>query len=129
MRELICIVCPNGCKMKVEKKEEQWIVSGNKCKRGQVFAVAEMTHPMRTICSTVKTSFPNIPVLPVRVSEDIPKELIFQVMQEINQVVIKEVVGKGEVVIPHVLGLTANVIVTSDLLKREYKKGNSNPNP
>lgn len=121
MKELTCIVCPNGCGLRVEKKDGQWEVSGNQCKRGITFAIEEMTHPMRTISSTVRTAFPEVPVIPVRVSAEIPKERIFDVMKQINQVRVEKICGTGDVVIEDVLGLHVDVIVTSDLL-REWEK-------
>lgn len=125
MRTLTCITCPNGCLLTVEEKDGQILVSGNKCKRGEAFAVAELTHPMRTISSTVRTTNPQIPVLPVRLSAEIPKEKIFDVMREINQVVVDHPVKTGDVVISQVLGLSADVIVTSNVWKEseehEYK--------
>lgn len=120
MREMTCIVCPNGCSLKVEEKDGKWVVSGNQCKRGELFAAEEMTHPMRTVCSTVRTVFAEIPVIPVRVSAEIPKELIFDVMKQINQVTADRIYSSGEPVIENVLGLGVDVIVTSDILK-EYE--------
>lgn len=119
MKEFVCIVCPNGCKLTVEGDGENITVSGNKCRRGEKFAVDEMTMPMRTICSTVKTAFGFAPVLPVRVSADIPKDRIFDVMKEINSVTVTEAIGRGDVVIPDVLGLGVDVIAASDVLKGE----------
>ena len=76
-----------------------------------------MTAPKRTICSTVRTAFPDAPVLPVRVSADIPKDRIFDVMDAIRTVTVSERIGRGDVVIPDVLGLGVDVIATSSLLK------------
>lgn len=117
MREMTCITCPNGCALQVEKVGNEIRVTGNKCKRGEKFAVAELTHPMRTICSTVRTIYPQVPVLPVRVSGEIPKEKIFDVMKEINKILVDKHVGTGEVLIPDVLGLGVDVIVTSNILQ------------
>ncbi len=116
MKEIVCIVCPNGCALNVEQNGETMTVSGNKCKRGEEFAVTEMTKPMRTICSTVKTNRADIPVLPVRVSADIPKDKIFAVMNEINGVTVTEPLRRGDIVIKNVLGLGVDVIATSDVL-------------
>ncbi|MEG2002186.1 MAG: DUF1667 domain-containing protein [Clostridia bacterium] len=115
MKEFVCIVCPNGCKLEVDEKN--LTVVGNKCKRGETFGINEVTNPMRTICSTVKTIFEGSPVLPVRVSSDIPKDKIFEVMKEINKVVVSERIGRGDVVIKNVLGLGVDIIATSNLLK------------
>lgn len=116
MKELVCIVCPRGCTMNIEEKDGEYLVSGNFCKRGEAFAKSEMTNPMRTICTTVATSFEETPVIPVRVSSDIPKSRIFDVMNEINKVIVTELVRRGDVIIPDILGLGVDVIATSDMM-------------
>ena len=118
MKQLVCIGCPRGCRLIIEEKEGELIITGNTCPRGEAFAVSEMTEPRRTICSTVRASFPDAPVLPVRVSDDIPKDKIFDVMREINAVTLTERIGRGDAVIKNVLGLGVDVIATSDLLKQ-----------
>ncbi|MGN0467849.1 MAG: DUF1667 domain-containing protein [Acutalibacteraceae bacterium] len=117
MKQLVCIVCPRGCTMEIEGEGKDIKVSGNFCKRGAAFAVSEMTEPKRTICSTVKTAFKQFPVLPVRVSQDIPKDRIFDVMAEINKVTVKKKVKRGDIIIKNVLGLGADVIATSSALE------------
>ena len=110
MRELVCIVCPKGCTMKIEEKDGEISVTGNSCKRGASFAVSEMTEPKRTV-------FKDAPVIPVRVSAEIPKDRIFDVMREINAVTLSSPVGRNDVIIKNVLGLGADVIATSGILK------------
>lgn len=123
MSRLVCIVCPRGCTMEVTKNEDgTFEVAGNSCKRGKEFAISEQTMPMRTICSTAATAFRDVPVIPVRVSSDIPKEKIFDVMKEINNLVITERVGRGDTVIENVLGLGVDVIATSNILKQKEEK-------
>ncbi|MEG1595104.1 MAG: DUF1667 domain-containing protein [Lachnospiraceae bacterium] len=119
MKELVCIVCPNGCRLIIDKKGETVEVSGNQCSRGEDFAIKEMTHPMRSISSTVKTVFDKIPRVPVKVSKEIPKEKIFPVMRELNKVCIKEKLKSGDAVIENVLGLGVDVVITSDIMLEE----------
>ncbi|MGN0571558.1 MAG: DUF1667 domain-containing protein [Candidatus Fimenecus sp.] len=124
MRELVCIVCPKGCTMQITESDGEITVTGNSCKRGEQFAVSEMTAPKRTICTTVRTAFKDVPVLPVRVSAEIPKDRIFDVMHEINQVCVSAPVSRGDTVLENVLGLGVNIIATSDILKNaEIKEG------
>lgn len=125
MKELTCIICPNGCTLQIEEAGEGWNISGNLCQRGADFAVEEMTSPVRTICSTAATIFPETPVIPVRVSEDIPKEKIFEVMEEINKLVVTERVSRGKVLIHNVLGLKADIIVSGSALS-EQAEGEDN---
>lgn len=117
MKELVCIVCPRGCTMQLEGEGDSLKVTGNSCKRGLNFAISEMTNPMRTICTTVKTSYDEIQVIPVRVSADIPKSRIFDVMKEINSVTVSSPVKRGDIIIKNVLNLGVDIIATSDILK------------
>lgn len=117
--EMVCIVCPNGCLLNVEPGQDNgdaYRVTGNLCPRGAAFAQTEMTNPQRTICSTVRTAFADVPVLPVRVSKEIPKDRCFDVMREIAKVRVDTVVRRGDPVIKNVCGLGVDVIATSDLL-------------
>lgn len=116
MSTIVCITCPRGCTMQVTGSGDDVQVTGNFCKRGEDFAKTELTNPMRTICSTVRTNFADAPVLPCRVSADIPKDRIFDVMAEINKAVVDKPLHRGDVIIPNVLGLGVDVISTSDLL-------------
>ncbi len=118
MKEIICITCPNSCHMQVEEQAGCLNISGNRCKRGAEFAKQELTCPMRTFSTTVRTDAPEVPVLPVRVSEEIPKEKIFDVLRVIEHTTVREPLGRGDVLIPRVLGLSADVIVTSDRYKQ-----------
>lgn len=118
MSELVCIVCPRGCTLQVEREGGALRVTGNGCKRGEAFAIAEQTAPMRTLCTTVRTAFPEAPVLPVKVSAEIPKEKIFPVMEAINAVTVEKPVAMGGVILENVLGLGVDVVAASDLLRR-----------
>ena len=119
MKNLVCIVCPRGCTLTVEEKDGGFTVTGNSCRRGYDFAQTEMTCPMRTVCSTVATVFPEFPAVPVRVNKEIPKDRIFDVMREINSFVADRKLKSGETVIQNVLGLGADVICTSDMMNSD----------
>ena len=113
MREMTCITCPNGCTLSVEEKDGRIVVTGNQCPKGEAFAKSELTNPMRTISTT---GDPAVPVVPVRVSGEIPKGRIFDVMEAINRLTVTAPVGRGAVLAADVLGLGVDVIVTSDVL-------------
>jgi CxxC motif-containing protein len=103
----------------VEKRGECLIISGNQCKRGAAFAEAEITNPTRTLTTTVRTVFPQAPVVPVRTRGEIPKDKIREVMAFLNTVTIREPLEIGAAVVENVLGLGRDVIVTSDVLAEE----------
>ena len=93
-------------------------------KRGEQFATAEMTCPTRTLCTTVRTVFPEVPVISVRTSAEIPKDKIFDVMREINRARVTRPMKRGEAVLPNVLGLGVDIIITSGLLEEKTEKEN-----
>lgn len=115
MENLTCIVCPNGCSLSIEKTGEEWVVKGNRCPKGKEFAINEMIDPRRSICSTVRTSFRQMPRLSVKTKGEVPLKDIFNVMEEINSKCINKPVHVGEVVIENVCNTGIDVVATSDL--------------
>ena len=98
MKQLICITCPVGCKMEAELVGEDLTVTGHACKKGIDFAMAELTAPMRTLCSTVRTNDPEAPMLPVRTGGEIPKEAMMAVMRLLAGVTATKPVKCGDAV-------------------------------
>jgi CxxC motif-containing protein len=117
VREILCIVCPNGCRLQVEENGGELRIAGNKCGRGIDFARAEMTSPMRSVTTTVRTAFPEVPALPVRTGGEIPKGKIPELMRLLGGVVVREPLGIGDAAAENILGLGINMIVTSNILK------------
>lgn len=112
MKEIICIVCPNSCKLEID---DNMNVTGAKCKRGNEFAVTELTAPMRTVTSTVKTSFKDMPVLPVKTDGEIPKDKMFAFMKDIASILVDKPLKMGEIVKTDVAGTGINVIATASI--------------
>jgi CxxC motif-containing protein len=109
--------------MTVEKTQDGFSVSGNRCKRGIAFAETEMTNPKRTLTTTVRTAFPGVPVLPVRTAGEIPKGKLPELMRFLNTVTIREPLAIGAAAAENVLGLGINVIVTSNILREVQNDG------
>lgn len=109
--DLVCIVCPRGCRIKVENG----VVTGNGCKRGEAFAISETTCPMRSVCSTVATAFKDYPVLPVRTDGEIPKAKIADLMKEINAITVDKKVKRGDVLAQNIVGTDVNLIATATI--------------
>jgi CxxC motif-containing protein len=116
MREFCCITCPISCSLKAELRDGELFVTGNSCKRGADFALAELTCPMRSLSTTVRTSFPEAPVLPVRTDGEIPKDLIPQAMHALSKVVVRQRLMPGDTVLESLPGCSCGVVATSDAL-------------
>lgn len=116
-KKMVCIVCPNGCRMEIIGEGENITVEGAKCPKGKVYAITEMTAPKRSVTTTVKTIFEEARVLPVRTSGDIPKERIFDLMHLINGIVLDKRVNRGDVILSNVFDTGIDIIATSGMLK------------
>lgn len=114
MKSLTCIVCPNGCALTVDKQDGKWEVQGNLCPKGHDFAIGEMEHPMRTVCTTVRTTLPGLPRLPVHTDREIPLAKVFQAMDEIKSVTLGHPVHTGDIVIGQISGTDANIVASTD---------------
>ena len=54
-RNLTCISCPMGCPLTVVMEAGKVTsVTGNTCKRGDIYARKEVTNPTRIVTSTVR---------------------------------------------------------------------------
>lgn len=114
MRELICINCPRGCRLKVD---DDLNVTGNFCPRGAIYAKNELTHPVRTLTSTVKVQSSLERRLPVKSSEPLPKEKVFDAVKELDNVEMKAPVHIGDVVIANVCNTGVNIVATKNIEK------------
>ena len=116
-RELICIQCPMGCALTVTVDKDKVTVEGNTCPRGAVYGEKEVTHPTRTVTSTVDVDGGEIPRVSVKTSGDIPKEKIFDVMKEIRSAKTAAPVTIGQVIIKNVAGCGVDIIATKTVGK------------
>jgi CxxC motif-containing protein len=114
MKELICIVCPKGCHLKVNEKDN-YSVTGNDCPRGAEYGKKELTAPTRVITSTVKVRGGLYSRCPVKTAAPIPKGLIFEAMKLLDAVELTAPVKVGDVVIENVLGTGANFIASRNM--------------
>ena len=113
-RKMTCIVCPIGCQMDVQLDGERVLcVTGNTCKRGCEYALAECTNPVRTITSTVKVTGGALPVLPVKTDKPVPKRLVFDCIKEMNKCNLHAPVAIGDIIIENLLDTGINVVATS----------------
>lgn len=112
MKELTCIVCPRGCRLKID---DDMNVTGNTCPRGKEYAINELTHPVRIITSSVRVINRDDLLVSVKTSGAIPKEKIFDVMREINKIGVKAPCEIGQVVSHDILGLGVDIVVTKNI--------------
>lgn len=115
-KNLVCIVCPQGCNIEIEMGGMGIeSITGYKCRRGQEYARQECINPVRTITTTVKLINGRLNVAPVKSDRPIPKKLMRDCVREINKRTLQVPVKIGDIVIENVLGTDANIVATSNV--------------
>ena len=96
-KEFTCIVCPAGCPLSVELDEDGVVVSvtGNTCRRGEIYAKEELTDPHRTLTSTVKLEGRDLMMLPVRTDKGIRRDAMTEAMEILKTVTVKPPIRRG----------------------------------
>jgi len=114
MKELICIVCPNGCHLRVDE-ENGLQVTGNACPRGEEYGKTELLHPTRVLTGTVRIHGGAIPRCPVKTKGPIPKEKILDAAQVLGTVDLMAPVRAGDIVLADVCGTGVDVVATRSI--------------
>ena len=113
IRELTCINCPLGCRISVSLSSGEVVsVTGNTCKRGDIYARSEVTAPVRTVTSTIKVTGGSSDRVSCKTLSPVPKSKIFEVMAEINSASCNAPVSIGDVLISDCAGTGIPVVAT-----------------
>ncbi|MFA5422115.1 MAG: DUF1667 domain-containing protein [Bacilli bacterium] len=115
IKKITCIVCPNGCQLEIDELTHQ--VTGNKCLRGVTFAINEVTNPLRSVSSTVRTNLPEYPVVSVRTNGEIPKDQMLGLIKLLKGVIVDDYLPIGTIIIHNVFGSNVDVITTANMQK------------
>lgn len=120
-REIVCIVCPNGCRLNVMIDENNKVtkVENALCRNGQSYAVSEVQCPMRSLTTSARIKGGNLPLVSVRSDKPIPKEKIQEAISMISKLELEAPVGFHQVLIHDILGTGVDIIST-----KEIRKGN-----
>lgn len=124
IKEMACIVCPMSCRLQVTLNDNNEVesVTGNTCPRGEKYARNEMSNPMRMLTSTVKLEKGLYSRLPVILSGEIPKGNMFEVMKELESIIIYAPVKINDIIIENVCGLSVNVIASRSVKRDDGKQ-------
>ena len=111
-KEFICIVCPKGCRIKVDNEGN---ISGYTCLRGLNYVKEELTCPKRMLTSTVKVSNRKDTYVSVKTSSSIPKDLLLKVMEELKKASVEAPVKMHQVLLKNIFDTNVDIIVTKEI--------------
>ncbi|MDR2526230.1 MAG: DUF1667 domain-containing protein [Oscillospiraceae bacterium] len=115
VKDLICIACPLGCAMRAELDENGAVLSvtGNTCKRGEVYAQTECTNPTRSFTSTMRVAGGTAPLVSVKSAQPIPKAAMIACAAATKSINIAAPVAIGTVVLEDAAGTGVDLIATN----------------
>ena len=90
-------------------------VTGNTCKRGDVYARKEVTNPTRIVTSTVRVSGGSIDMVSVKTKEDIPKGKIFECVKALKGIEVPAPVHIGDVILENVADTGVDIVATKNV--------------
>lgn len=118
-KELICINCPMGCMLTVELDDSGIKkVTGNQCKRGELYAAKEVINPRRVVTSVVPVIGGTEEMVSVKTAGDIPKTLIKACILALKDIKVEAPVHIGQVILENVLGTQVCIIATKNVEKK-----------
>jgi len=111
--ELICIVCPIGCHMTIDRSGGDAIeVEGNRCRRGRAYAEEEFSNPRRVVTATASIRGGLSPRLPVRSSSPVPVDRVAAFLAEVYRLRLDGPVRRGEVVAQNLAGTGIDLLAS-----------------
>lgn len=102
-----------GCPLEIENNNGQIKVSGNTCKRGEIYGAQEFTAPKRVVTSLVRLSTGG--VVSVKTDKTVLKSLIPDVLKEIGELTLSAPLLIGDVAKENIAGSGANLVVTENV--------------
>ena len=122
IHEIPCILCPVSCQARIEKDAADNISIANlECQRGERYVRQELEAPLRDVFTTILIIGADIPRLPIRTSQPVPKHEVMNCMRALARLQIKAPVRIGTVIHQNLLDLGIDVIATRTLLSRTSK--------
>ena len=110
----ICISCPAGCHLEIEKDQDRISVTGNTCPRGEKYAVSELTDPRRTVTAIVFAEGEKRICIPVKSAAPVPMALIPELLKKLFSTRVPLPVETGQVIIKNFNSSGIDIIATSN---------------
>ena len=122
-RDLVCIVCPIGCRLKITGESampssstpDDLKISGAKCEKGNTYARDEIFNPLRVVCTTVKIKGGIHRVIPVKTDKAIPEKYKLDVVKAVSKVELSSPVKMGDIVMSDLFGTGVNMVAERDM--------------
>jgi len=118
IQEVICVLCPVGCRIIVEIKDGEITKLENAgCKRGRGYAEQEIKFPVRDFFTTVRVKGGRIPVVSVRSTGPVPKHMLMRCASKLAKIIVPAPVRIGDIIVKNLMNLGVDIIATKNVEK------------
>jgi len=97
-KNIICIGCPKGCRIKIDYNQEISNITGYECQKGKEYAQKEFENPTRILPTTVRVTKGELPLVSVKTEKGIPKNLLLSTMREIAKIEVEAPIRIGQII-------------------------------
>lgn len=118
-REFVCIICPNGCRIKVECEGTNIKnIKGDECPKGKDYVKNEITNPLRVFTGSALVGNGDFSLVSVKTSVPIPKKYLKKIGEITRYLKVKAPIKIGQVVASNLLNENIDLIATRKIEKK-----------
>lgn len=119
-REFICIICPNGCRIKVEYEGTNIKnIRGDECPKGKDYVKNEITNPLRVFTGSVLVAKGDFSLVSVKTLSPIPKKYLKKVGEITRRIKVDAPIEIGKTVASNLLNENIDLIATRKIEKKK----------
>jgi CxxC motif-containing protein len=115
IEEIVCIVCPVGCRLRAERTQDGVRITGNTCPKGEKYAIEELTHPVRTVTTSVPVDGGHMGLLSVKTRSPVPKASIPAILRQLRGVNASAPVHIGDIIQPNAASTGVDIVATRSI--------------
>jgi len=116
-KNVICILCPVGCNIKI-KKNKKLVIKGAKCIKGIEYSKHEILNPKRILTTSILVKNGILPLISVKTSKPVPKDKIFKILKIIKKKSVNAPIYIGDIIIENILDTGSNIVSTKTVEKK-----------
>jgi CxxC motif-containing protein len=119
-REFVCIICPNGCQIKVEYEGTNIKnIKGDECPKGKDYVKNEITNPLRVFTGSVLVKNGDFSLVSVKTYSPIPKKYLKKIGEITRRIKLEAPIEIGQIVASNLLDNNIDLIATRKIEKKK----------
>ena len=119
-KEFVCIICPNGCLIKVEYEGTNIKnIKGDECPKGKDYVKNEITNPLRVFTGSILVENGDFSLISVKTHVPIPKKYIKKIGEITRRIKVDAPIEIGQVVAFNLLNENIDLIATRKIEKKK----------